>query len=250
MNCKVLIPYITATWPSLEECLQILKVYDRYGDIIELGIPTDNPKYDGPTIRMTHREAEQRGLQALCTVLESYRTCKPVMVLTYLEDHINNLEKFFQTISEYSAVRTVLFPDLLFDYYDMVEKYVELCRKYNIEPSFFISTKFPYNLAKELTKYRPFLIYMGAQAATGIELPIYVERNVKIFRQILQNVRFVVGFAISRKTQVEKLLELNVDGIVIGTELVKRYKVGKLEAVEEFLKEIREVLDRADISKT
>ncbi len=244
MSHKVLIPYVTATWPTVRECLQVLDLYVKYGDIIELGVPTDNPKYDGPTIRMTHREAEMRGLEALSTILEKFRSDRPVMILTYLEDHLSRLESFFSTISEYPQVRTVLFPDLLFDYYDMLERYVELCRKYRIEPSFFISTKFPYDLARALTKYSPYLIYMGAQAATGIELPIYVERNVRIFREILKDVRFVVGFAISRRTQVEKLLQLGVDGIVIGTELVKRYKIGGLQAVEEFLKEVKETIQQ------
>ncbi len=244
MSHKVLIPYVTAAWPTVHECLQILDLYVRYGDIIELGIPTDNPKYDGPTVRMTHREAEMRGIKALSAVLEKFRTDKPVMILTYLEDHLSALESFFSAVSEYAQVRTVLFPDLLFDYYDMLDKYVELCRKYKLEPSFFISTKFPYSLAKTLVKFHPYLIYMGAQAATGIELPIYVERNVKIFREILKDVRFVVGFAISRKSQVEKLLQLGVDGVVIGTELIKRYKIGGLQTVEEFLKEIKETIQQ------
>ncbi len=236
----MLILYVTSSWPSVQECAKILSVLDKYADLIELGLPTRNPKYDGPTIRRTHFEAERLGIDALVDTLERYTPRRDVMLLCYYEDYRDRLDLLMNIASQYN-IKTVLFPDLLFDYYEDLERYVECCRRHNIEPSFFISTKFPHNIALRLQEYKPYLIYLGVQAATGIELPLYVERNVRIFRKIVSKTRLVVGFAISRPEQIKKLLELKVDGVVIGSEIVRRYASGGLEEVEKFLIEIRKV---------
>ncbi len=237
----MLILYLTSSWPTTQECAKILSVLDRYADVVELGIPTRNPKYDGPTIRKTHLEAEKVGIEALVETLEKYSPKRDIMLLCYYEDYRDRLDLLMKVASQY-GVKTILFPDLLFDYFEELERYVEYCRRYGIEPSFFISTKFPHHVAARLQDYKPYLIYLGVQAATGIELPLYVERNVKIFRNIVSKTRLVVGFAISRPEQVRRLLELGIDGVVIGSELVRRLISGGIEELEKFLCEIRKAI--------
>ena len=47
-----LIPYLTAGYPSPDDCIGALRLAERCGaDLIEVGIPFSDPLADGPTIQ-------------------------------------------------------------------------------------------------------------------------------------------------------------------------------------------------------
>jgi len=238
--CTKLILYLTATYPNVDTFLTMLETCSSVVDMFEIGVPTENPKYDGPTVRMTHREAQIRGVDALKVV--KGRISKDFVVMAYFEDYLNNLDKFFETSSEIGA-KSILFPDLLFDYYDMVNLYYRKCLDYGLKPCFFISSKFPYREVERLLKYEPYFIYLGLQACSGIRLPIFIERNVKIYKSIIDNnCPLIVGFAIRRPEDVELLIKLNVDGIVIGSAFIKEFITCGLECGLKLLESLRKVI--------
>jgi len=57
--------YITATYPDSATFLEVLNRTRGIVDFYEIGIPTSNPKYDGPIIRMTHFKSQLKGLEAI-----------------------------------------------------------------------------------------------------------------------------------------------------------------------------------------
>ena len=242
---SLLIIYLTISWPSIEKFYEIVEKLSSYVDIFEFGIPTKNPKYDGPTIKLTHKFAKIYGLNSL-KLLENL-SIKNKILLTYFEDYLieNKVEVLFKEVSNLNFI-SILLPDLLFDYPEYLNYYVNLCQEYSLKPSFFISSKFPHHLIRKLLNYEPYLIYLGLQAATGIELPIYVTRNIRIYRELINSSEtlFVIGFAISRIEQILKFLELKVDGIVIGSKIVKLVSDYGVEKAIEFVREIREVISR------
>jgi len=235
-----LILYLTATYPNTETFLNILETVSHLVDMFEIGVPTDNPKYDGPTIRMTHRGAELRGVRAL-EVLRG-RVPREFVVMAYMEDHVNSLDLFLEKCAEAGA-RGVLMPDLLFDYHDLVEEFSKKCREHGLEPCFFISSKFPYREVDRVLSQRPLFIYLGLQACSGVRLPIFIERNVKIYRSIIgDRCPLIVGFAIKSPEDVKLLKKLGVDGVVVGSAFVRELSRCGLECGLRFLEDLKRAL--------
>ncbi|WP_258871872.1 tryptophan synthase subunit alpha [Pyrobaculum aerophilum] len=160
--------------------------------------------------------------------------------MTYWEEHRGNLDGLFTLAAEIRA-RGVLAPDLLIDFPEELELYLKYAREYALAPAFFVPGKFPHWLVKRLTSAEPDFIYLGLYAATGVELPVYVERNVKIIRQLAGDVYIVAGFAIDSPSKAARLIEAGADGVVVGTAFMRRLQ-NSVDSALSFLKSIKEAL--------
>ena len=56
-----LVPYLTAGFPDRETSLAALRVADRWGDILEVGVPFSDPLADGPVIQRASERAVAKG---------------------------------------------------------------------------------------------------------------------------------------------------------------------------------------------
>jgi len=223
--------YILAGWPSAEVYRKAVAAAAQVADFVELGLPSRNPKYDGPYIRRAHGEAEP---------VELGLVPGEVYVMAYWEDHAAKPETLFEAAAAAGA-RGVLAPDLLIDFPPELGRYVELARRFKMEPVFFVPGKFPHGLVRRLASYRPAFIYLGLYAATGIELPVYVERNIKVFREVAPEVFLVAGFAIDSPQKAAAVVRAGADAVVVGTAFLRRLRSSVEEAVA-FLREIKRAL--------
>ncbi len=223
--------YILAGWPSAEVYRKAVAAAAQVADFVELGLPSRNPKYDGPYIRRAHGEAEP---------VELGLVPGEVYVMAYWEDHAARPEALFEAAAAAGA-RGVLAPDLLIDFPSELGRYIELTRGFKMEPVFFVPGKFPHGLVRRLASYRPAFIYLGLYAATGIELPVYVERNIKVFREVAPEVFLVAGFAIDSPQKAAAVVRAGADAVVVGTAFLRRLRSSVEEAVA-FLKEIKRAL--------
>jgi len=223
--------YILAGWPSAEVYRKAVAAAAQVADFVELGLPSRNPKYDGPYIRRTHGEAEP---------VELGLVPGEVYVMAYWEDHAARPEALFEAAAAAGA-RGVLAPDLLIDFPSELGRYIELTREFKMEPVFFVPGKFPHGLVRRLASYRPAFIYLGLYAATGIELPVYVERNIKVFREVAPEVFLVAGFAIDSPQKAAAVVRAGADAVVVGTAFLRRLRSSLEEAVA-FLREIKRAL--------
>lgn len=224
--------YVLAGWPNAEVFKRALTAVGEVADFVELGLPSRNPKYDGPYIRQAHREAEPSAVEAAPG--ETY-------IMAYWEDFAGELQRLFET-ARAAGARGVLAPDLLIDFPGDLDRYVELTRRYGLEPAFFIPSKFPYALLRRLASLKPAFIYLGLYAATGIELPVYVERNIKTVREVAPEVYLVAGFAIDSPRKAAAVVKAGADAVVVGTAFLRRLRNSVEEAIA-FLREIRGALD-------
>lgn len=181
--------YVTATYPNKNDFLNAIRCLSEVSDFLEVGIPTNNPKYDGPVIRKTHFASELKGLDAV-NVAKYGKV--PTILMGYVEDYVNNLELVAKVASEAGA-SSVLFPDLLFEHLDKLEEYVMAMRNHSLRPTFFISSNTPHRLVNVLVRYEPLFIYLGLYAATGIKLPLYIERNIKEVRKLVDNITLIAA---------------------------------------------------------
>lgn len=223
--------YILAGWPGAEVYRKAVAAAAQEADFVELGLPSRNPKYDGPYIRRAHGEAEP---------VELGLVPGEVYVMAYWEDHAARPEALFEAAAAAGA-RGVLAPDLLIDFPSELGRYVELAREFKMEPVFFVPGKFPHGLVRRLASYRPAFIYLGLYAATGIELPVYVERNIKVFREVAPEVFLVAGFAIDTPQKAAAVVRAGADAVVVGTAFLRRLRSSVEEAVA-FLREIKRAL--------
>lgn len=225
--------YITARWPDEGKFSEYLDALRGVADFVEVGVPTDNPKYDGPFIRLSHRSVKVKGLEAL----RGLGRVDNLVVMAYAEDFADDLEGLFRAARDAGAA-SVLLPDLLVDFPDLLEAYVAKAREHGLAPSFFLPSKFPHSLAARLASFDPLFIYLGLYAATGIRLPVYVERNIKAARELIGDVYLVAGFAIDSAERAKSLIAAGADGVVVGTAAM--VKLGEsLKRAVSFLREVK-----------
>ncbi|MFN7105182.1 MAG: tryptophan synthase subunit alpha, partial [Pyrobaculum sp.] len=196
--------------------------------------PTANPKYDGPFIRKAHRGV---------AVVDWSRPDVATYLMAYWEDYVQDPSTLFGLAVEIGA-RAVLAPDLLIDFPEGLERYLDMSRRHGLSTAFFLPSKFPHVLAKKITELKPDFIYLGLYAATGIELPIYVERNIKLLKKIASDTYIVAGFAIDTPEKAARLIKTGADAVVVGTAFMKKLKSGLGEAAS-FLESIRTAIGNA-----
>lgn len=215
-------------------------------DVVELGLPTNLAKYDGPAIKRSMARALKRGSSAkeLLASLPSIPFDHKVLFMYYELAKVLGLEEVFNTAS--GNVCSILFPDLLIDYPEGQDHYLEMCERYGMEPTFFVTSSFPHRLIKKLASLDPAFIYMGLMLSTGVSLPIFAERNIRIVKQIVGKVPLVVGFAINSSDQVERYVKAGADGIVVGSALLRLLEESKsregLARVSELVRSLKEAL--------
>ena len=215
--------YLTLGYPSSKTMLEVVEELIKLGvDMLEFGIPYEAPKYDGPTIRKTHKTTLSNGFnyeQAL-TLLKEITTNNQFLLTYYELAHKIGVEKFFREISD-TRVKAILFPDLLIEYPNELNYYDKLCMEHGLEKVYFISSSFPHNMIRNLANRDPSFIYMGLMASTGVSLPIHVKRNIAIIRKLLGDIPMIGGFAIKTPEQIKEYINAGVNGIVIGSAVIK-----------------------------
>ena len=244
---KALVVFLTVgdplTWNG-----KVMEVLASSGvDAFELGIPTRLAKYDGPTIRASYKRALRSGVDERCAVslIKEVKGLKNTILFTYYEVALAyGLEDLLSNVAE-AGIECVLFPDLLIDYPESLEDYIKVCKKYNLEYAFFITSCFPHHLMVKLAKLDPSFIYLGLMASTGILLPIAISRNIKIIRNLVGQTPLLVGFALNNPQQVSLCADAGADGVVVGSAILKLLE-GGLEAakLKSFIRGLKEALSR------
>jgi tryptophan synthase alpha chain len=67
---------------------------------------------------------------------------------------------------------------------------------------------------------------MGLMASTGVKLPIQVIRNLRIARELVGDVRLLVGFAVNSPQSAAELINAGADGVVVGSAFIRRIMNG------------------------
>jgi tryptophan synthase alpha chain len=247
---RQLIAYLTLGYPHPSATPSIVRALEkaRVG-AIEFGMPTENPKYDGPTIRQTHKVTMKLGLRSEEALrLLGAVDCRHKVLMAYYEDALKiGLEGLFRKAAENGA-DALLFPDLLIDYPDQFKTYTQLSEKYGLEKAFFVTTTFPHKLVTELVDHEPAFIYLGLMACTGVLLPITIARNIYIMKRLVGPTPLVVGFGISRPEQVMECVKAGAHGVVVGSALAKLITTPdtatqQLDSITHFMTVLRCSLD-------
>ena len=229
---KNLVFYLTLHYPDRETFFQILELLDRENaGYVEIGIPVSNPYIDGAVIRQTHKEVLEKNMteRDVIRTLEEIRrrfTFK-VVLMTYKEG------------VEYFRLSHV--PKDLYDGFLCVDGEFP-AKSFPNQISVMGQSLDDEEIAKALKYNHLFAYVVSGEGKTGSfdELP---EEYIEVLKKVksVSKIPAFVGFGIKSAEDVKKVVENGADGAIIGTEFIKRYQNGGMEALTAYLEQLKKV---------
>lgn len=240
---KLFIPYIMGN----ENFIDSVKLMDENGaDYIEIGLPFSDPVADGPTIMKAGQEAIKQGMtvnKIIDQLIQHKNNLQtPYLFMTYynLIDSYG-VEQFIERIAE-ANVFGLIIPDFPFE---LGERFKEKLQHKNIKLISLIAMTSSDERIKKIAEHAEGFIYtVTMNATTGDGRGFHEGLKDKIqFIQQHANVPVVCGFGIKTVNHVKEIKSFS-DGVVIGSEIVKRLENDSKQQTVDYLKSIRTALDK------
>lgn len=244
---KPLIFYFTADYPSRDVLTDFIRQTDeRMVKYVELGIPTENPIYDGPTIKTTHSLARKGYARSDLKHFSGLLAEKGIstFVLAYFNEISGGDPEFLRYLRE-SGVSGIIVPDLLMDHF---EERVEVISRIEDVMDFipFFNPATPDSVIEEVASMTSSWIYYGLQPSTGINVPYDLDEVSRRILELIPGREVNFGFGVRTVSQVKEIISLGSSGVAIGSLFVKMLKEGDLNAFQEFQENIREAMKSAE----
>ncbi|BBD72701.1 tryptophan synthase subunit alpha [Sulfodiicoccus acidiphilus] len=241
---RKLVVYDTLGFPTPQDFLKFSEGLKGAGcDIYEVGLPPKYAKYDGPVIRRSHQTVSKFG-DLSGSLKEAVEVSKvPVVVLTYLEEHLDRLREFLKSLRE-SKVEGVLFPDLLIDFPDQLEAVVSKVRSEGLKNVIFTAPSVPDSIIKRSGEITDMFLYYGVRPTTGIPIPVDVGALIRRVRNMVRS-DLIVGFGLSSESDLRSALRAGADGVAVGTALITELEGRGVTGGLALVRKYREILDGA-----
>lgn len=224
-NKKAFIPYITAGDPSLSVTEKLVFELEKRGaSLIELGVPFSDPLADGPTIQKAGERSLKNGT-TLTRIVNLVRKIRgkvkiPICLMTYYNPiYRYGLSKFAED-SSVAGVDGVIISDLP---PEEAKEWVKFARKKNIATIFLLSPVSNYDRIELVKKVsRGFIYYVSLTGVTGErdKLDPSIKNIITRIKKTV-NLPICVGFGISKRKHIEELCKLPIDGVIVGSAIVK-----------------------------
>jgi len=245
---KVLIPYLTVGYPSLQATLELVPALEAAGaDIVELGIPFSDPLADGTTIQ----EASHLSLEAGTTpercleVAERVRqlTHLPLVFMTYYNPVLRYGLEAFCAASARAGVDGLIVPDLPPEEGGDLEA---AARGHGLDLIYLLAPTSPAERVKLVAEHsRGFIYLVSLTGVTGARdrLPPGLGDFVARVRGVA-TLPLCVGFGISGPESARHAARL-ADGVIVGSRLLQIIKdaAHPVAAASAFIRALRDALD-------
>jgi tryptophan synthase alpha chain len=256
---KMLCPFVTAGYPSLEATPEVLvAVQEGLGaqaGIIELGIPFSDPVADGPVIQASFTTALAKGctvpgaLAAVAAARGRGLTVPVVAMVSYSIVYKRGTREFARMCRE-NQLDGVILPDISLEEAPAI---VASMREMDLRSTLLVAPTTPAGRREAIARLCDgFVYYQSVSGITGERktLPTDIGAHVAALRQASPS-PICVGFGISNAAHVRQVTrEAHADGAIVGSALIRRMAqheqagVGELcGAVREFVAELALGLD-------
>ncbi|XP_064942410.1 tryptophan synthase alpha chain-like isoform X1 [Musa acuminata AAA Group] len=254
------IPYITAGDPDLSTTAKALKLLDCCGaDIIELGLPYNNPILDGPVIQASNKRAlaGKTNMEAVISMLKEVvpQISCPIVIYSYYNLILARRSEWFLSALEDAGAKGIIVPDLPFE--ESADLKREAAKK-NIDMVLLTTPTTTKKKMKAISDASEGFIYLVSSAGvTGARDT--VNRQVQFLLKEIKEEEssanlsqitclscsmfsqktakpVAVGFGISKPEHVKQLSLWGADGVIVGSAIVKR--LGEANSTEEGLKHV------------
>ncbi len=250
---KVLVTYVTIGDPSVEDSTACALAALRAGaDCLELGVPFSDPTADGPVIAAAAYRAIQRG-GSLNAALEVARRVRaesdaPLILFTYYNPIVAFGEDTLPRAAREAGVDGVLLVDLPPEEGKALR---DACAKERLAVIPLVApTTGREREPKVLARASGFVYYVSVTGVTGTGLAPLVQagRDAAALRE-RAGLPVVVGFGIRNAENARSVADQGVDGVVVGTEIVRvineaRTPEARVAAVEALISSLRSGLDQ------
>ncbi len=243
----LLVPYLTAGWPSPAETVELLLALERGGaDAVELGLPFSDPLADGPVIQAAGQAALRAGTTH-ARILElaagfRARSALPLVLMGYLNPILAyGPGRFFEDAVDAGADGLIV-PDLP---PEEAEPFHGAARAAGLSWIFLAAPTSSDERLRKVDALSTEINYcVSVTGVTGArdDLPASLERYLARAAAAFTK-PFVVGFGISRPDQVRRVAP-PAAGVVVGSALIRALggEAGpdaRRRRAESFVKELR-----------
>lgn len=244
---SLLIPYITAGFPTKKLFIPILKTLSENGaDFIEVGVPHSDPLADGPVIQQASKIALDNGV----TLKWIVQTChgmsphkiKPLILFSYLNPILKyGVEKLLKDLPK-PLFYGLIIPDLPLE---EAQIYLPLFKKHKLNLILLVAPNTKKEKVKKIVKMSGGFIYLvSVTGTTGVKKNLSPELKAKIKEiKSVANIPVVVGFGISDSKQASQILSYGADGVVVGSAIIKclqsKNGANPLSVLKKFVQNIK-----------
>ena len=226
-----LIPFITAGYPSVEGCINVVKgLVDGVSDVIEIGMPFSDPIAEGPTIQKSSHMAIENGMniRKSLDIVEKIRSSGiniPIIMMGYINPILNiGLSNFAKLATNAGANGLIIA--------DMPNEELKQIQISTAENSLDTIPLISLNSSEERIelgcKYAQGFIYcISILGVTGSRssISLTVKEKVKTVKKFT-NIPVGVGFGISKPSHVKNIKEY-ADAVIVGSALIDELEKAK-----------------------
>jgi tryptophan synthase alpha chain len=243
---KAFIPFVTAGDPDAAKSVALVNELSRRGaDLVEIGFPYSDPIADGPVIQASYTRALQYGLRLAhvfeiaeyASRLTNYATPLVGMV-SYSIVHRRGPEAFLNQAKK-SGFSGLIVPDLPAEEASGLAKQAAAQGLHLIQ---LVTPTTPRDRAVQIAKLsKAFLYCVSITGITGERdrLPEELLTQLAWLRQ-QTDLPLCVGFGVSRPEHVRMLRDV-VDGVIVGSAIVRRVEQADGKAFAEIVREVGEL---------
>jgi tryptophan synthase alpha chain len=238
---KALMPFVTAGDPDLTFTADLIRTLVARGcSLCELGIPYSDPIADGPVIQSSYTRALDKKVK-LCEIFDMLGRLRPelkapiVSMVSYAIIFRQGLEAYVTTARK-AGLAGAIVPDLPAEESAAL---AEVCRRQDFSLVQLITPTTPRERALRIAERASgFIYYVSVVGITGErkELPQEVLDSVAWLRG-QTSLPICIGFGISRAEHVRMLAPV-VDGLIVGSAIVRRVAEAATRPREQVLREI------------
>ncbi|MEB7433747.1 tryptophan synthase subunit alpha [Staphylococcus pasteuri] len=240
---KLFIPYIMGNSKMIEH----MKVLSQCGaDIIEVGVPFSDPVADGPTIMEAGGKAIEEGItiEYIFDQLELHQLeiKSQYVLMTYYNIICNYGEKAFFEACQRAGVYGVIIPDLPFELAQKLKQQIHESNVKIIPLIAMTTTEERMKLIAEKAEGFIYTVTMNATTGKNGEFHPELKSKLNLIKRTAQ-VPVVAGFGIRNVQHVKDISQI-ADGVVIGSEIVRRFANDSTEENIKYFNSIRHALNQ------
>ncbi|HPO89599.1 MAG TPA: tryptophan synthase subunit alpha [Victivallales bacterium] len=252
-----LVAYITGGDPDPDSSFTVADAVINGGaDILELGIPFSDPIADGEANQLAAERALSSGATPL-TVIELASKIRqsypdlPIVIFTYLNPIAYSAKFTFEGFCKkvyLSGVDALLCLDLPpeEDKINKVKSYSEVIKKNKLGIVSLVAPTTPLERIPILANFATsFVYYVSREGVTGESKEFNANFASKISHiKKFTSLPVVVGFGISSSDHVKKAARTGVDGVVVGSAIVRKVErffhgYDTLDSIKNFVSELK-----------
>ncbi|KEI48266.1 tryptophan synthase subunit alpha [Staphylococcus epidermidis UC7032] len=239
---KLFIPYIMV---DLNFIHHLKTLTENGADIVEIGVPFSDPVADGPIIMKAGRKAIDEGSNINFIFDELIKNKNTISSKYVLMTYYNILsaygEKLFLDKCDEAGVYGLIIPDLP---YELTKKFKKEFYHHSVKIISLIAMTASDARIMQIAKNSEGFIYtvtMNATTGNSGEFHPDLKRKIEYIKKV-SKIPVVAGFGIKNPEHVKDIASV-ADGIVIGSEIVKRIEIDSRKEFITYIKSIRTTLN-------